>query len=81
MVEFGRKRVIFGFSQITNQTFIGLWKKKRVRLSLELLWMVLQEVSQHSRCYSEGRALTRCPCGAQFYEGGSQQGPLSSEGV
>ena len=61
MAEFGRKRVLFRFLQITNQTFISLWKEKRVRLSRKLLWMVLQEVSEHSRCYPEGRALTRPP--------------------
>ena len=30
-----------------------------MRLSGKLLWVVLQEVSEHSRCYPEGRALTR----------------------
>ena len=43
--------------------------------------MVLQEVSEHSRCHPEGRALTRPPHRAQFCEGRSQQGPLSSKGV
>lgn len=33
MVEFGRKRVILGFSQITNQTFIGLRKKKSAAIT------------------------------------------------
>ena len=43
--------------------------------------MVLQEVSEHSRCHPEGRALTRPPHRVQFCEGRSQQGPLSSKGV